>query len=183
MEAHAASSAESATAAHIVLQPNRSLSRRHACRFFTALVLTDLALAAASLYSGAWPVLPFLLLQLVGIGALLWCLRRRAHDHEVITFNDRYLRVERHQGRHTTAHEFQRYWARVALRPVRRGWHPSRLLIRSHGREVEIGAELLEEQRLALARNLKQAVGRGDRPGEAATCPVCMFDNSRFKPL
>ncbi len=183
MEAHAASSAESAAAARIVLQPNRSLSRRHACRFFTALVLTDLALAAASLYSGAWPVLPFLLLQLAGIGALLWCLRRRAHDHEVITLNDRYLRVERRQGMHTTAHEFQRYWVRVALRPVRHGWHPSRLLIRSHGREVEIGAELLEEQRLALAQNLKQTVGRGDRPMETEICPVCMFDNSRFKPL
>ncbi len=182
MEAHAASSAESA-AARIVLQPNRSLSRRHACRFFTALVLTDLVLAAASLYSGAWPVLPFLLLQLIGIAALLWCLRRRAHDHEVITLNDRYLRVERRQGRHSTAHEFQRYWVCVALRPVRHGWHPSRLFIRSHGREVEIGAELLEEQRLALAKNLKQTVGPGDRPMETATHPVRMFDNSRFKPL
>ena len=182
MEAHAASSAESA-AARIVLQPNRSLSRRHACRFFTALVLTDLALAAASLYSGAWPVLPFLLLQLIGIAALLWCLRRRAHDHEVITLNDRYLRVERRQGRHSTAHEFQRYWVCVALRPVRHGWHPSRLFIRSHGREVEIGAELLEEQRMALAKNLKQTVGPGDRPMETAIRPVCMFDNSRFKPL
>ena len=49
---------------------------------------------------------------------------------------------------------FHPYWARLSLQPGRWRGAPSRLLVRSHGREVEIGAFLNDEERRDLARRL-----------------------------
>lgn len=38
------------------------------------------------------------------------------------------------------------------------GWYPSRLTIRSHGREVEVGRCLNEEERERLARDLGEFI-------------------------
>ena len=70
---------------------------------------------------------------------------------EVVTRDARGLR----------ATAFPRHWARVRL--VRsRGWHPSRLLIESHGRTCEVGGLLTEEERRGLHARLKRLVGAVD---------------------
>ena len=51
-----------------------------------------------------------------------------------------------------------RTWARVVLKVCPRQWYPSRLLIRAHGRTVEIGRFLVEEEREKLARDLTQCL-------------------------
>lgn len=199
MKAPAVSSVKIKVPARIVLRPNRSLSHASAVRYFLGIAVTGAVLALLCWRFGAWPVVPYLALELAGIGFVLWLLRRRAHDREVITLDDHRLRIERHEGARTITHEFQRYWAHIEIKPMRRGWHPSRLLIRSHGREVEVGIELTEEERLALARSLKQVVGHGYQPAEMAmtawgqeidrrrartpTHSSGAFDISRFKPL
>ena len=183
MKVPTVSSVETGVPTRIVLRPNRSLSQAGAIRYFLGITVAGVVLALLCWRSGAWPAVPYLALELAGIGLVLWLLRRRAHDREVITLDDDRLRIEQHEGARTITHEFQRYWAHIKVEPMRRGWYPSRLLIRSHGREVEVGAELIEEERLVLARNLKQAVGYGCRPVEMATYPSGAFDISRFKPL
>jgi uncharacterized membrane protein len=52
------------------------------------------------------------------------------------------------------AARFHPYWARLSLQPGRWRNAPSRLLVRSHGREVEIGAFLNDEERRSLAQRL-----------------------------
>jgi len=47
----------------------------------------------------------------------------------------------------------------VALEPVRNGWYPPRLIIRSHGREVEVGARINQEERERVAAQLRTALG------------------------
>ena len=62
----------------------------------------------------------------------------------------------------TTLAQFHPYWVRLALQQGRwRGW-PSRLLVCSHGREVEIGAFLNEDERRALAQRLSALLARAD---------------------
>jgi len=170
------------TAARIVLRPNCSLSRTHVRRFLVALALADLALAVFSAARGAWPVVPYLLFQFALLGGVLWVLRRRAAaDCEIVTLDDTRLCIERRTGSHREEFAFPRYWARVALDPPRGGQH-SRLRVRSHGREVEIGATLLEEQRRQLAQRLGQAVGPEYRAAGTPALAVDAFDISRFNP-
>lgn len=183
MKVPAVSSAEAGTPARVVLRPNCSLSHAGAIGYFLGIGAAGVVLALLCWRFGAWPVVPYLALELAGIGFVLWLLRRHAHDREVITLDDDRLCIERRDGVRTTTHEFQRYWARIKVEPVRRGWHPSRLLVRSHGREVEIGAGLLEEERLRFARRLKQVVGHGVAASPAPDALSGAFDISRFKSL
>lgn len=184
MNAHAVSPAGADAAARIVLRPNCSLSRAHARWFIAVLALADLMLMVLCLVHGAWPVAPYLLFQFVLLGGVVWALRRRAAGtREVITLDEDRLHIERCAGRRTELIELSRYWARVVLQPARYHGHASRLLLRSHGREIEIGAALAEEQRRRLARNLKLAVGPGYRATETAALVAGALDDSLLKPL
>jgi uncharacterized membrane protein len=112
---------------------------------------------------GAWPVIPFLGLELIVVGVVFCRMCQRARDCEVLEFDNNRLHILQYCRKSERRHEFQRYWARVALEPVREdSWYPPRLLIRSHGREVEIGASLNEDQRTELAQRLRRVLGPGD---------------------
>jgi hypothetical protein len=52
-----------------------------------------------------------------------------------------------------------RYWSRVVLSTDPRGWYASRLWLVSHGRRVQLGAALVEPERLALATELTRQLG------------------------
>ena len=148
--------------AHIVLRGNASLSARAALCVFLGLAASAALIGLLLAIGGAWPVIPFLGLELVVVGAVFCRMCRRARDCEVLAFENDRLQIIQHCGNSECRHEFQRYWARVALDPVRDGWYPPRLVVRSHGREVEIGASLNEDQRTELARRLRQVLGPGD---------------------
>ena len=53
---------------------------------------------------------------------------------------------------------FQRAWVRVKLEDAVVKGHPSRLIIGSHGRNVEIGSCLNEEEKRVLVVQLRRAV-------------------------
>ena len=143
----------------IVLRGNASLSARAALCIFLGLAISATFIGVLLAIGGAWPVIPFLGLELVVVGAVFCRMCRRARDCEVLAFEDDRLHIVQHCGNSERRHEFQRYWARVALKPVRDGWYPPRLVIRSHGREVEIGASLNEDQRTELAQRLRRVLG------------------------
>lgn len=151
----------------IVLRPNRSLTPRGMAVLFLGLAASAAVLAAIFLSSGAWPVIPFLGLEIAAVGLTLWLLYRHTDDCEVIRLEDDRLEVVQRRGRTETCHRFQRYWARVAMEPSPNGHHPSRLLIRSHGREFEVGAGMTEEARRVLAGMLKRAL----KPGADTEAP------------
>jgi uncharacterized membrane protein len=115
-------------------------------------------IAIAFSYFGAWPVLPFAGLELA---VLWWALRRSessADDFERITVESGQLTIETRRGTLLECHEFQPYWARLQyVKPP--GQRAYRLLIRSHGKEVEVGNLLTEEQKMALASELRQILG------------------------
>lgn len=157
----------------IVVRPNRSLSPRGMAALFAGLAASAAVLAAVFLNSGAWPVVPFLGLEVGAVGLTLWLLYRHTHDCEVIRLEDDRLEVVQRRGRSETCHRFPRYWARVAMEPAPNSHHPSRLVIRAHGRELEVGSGMTEEARRLLAGMLKRAL-RPDAAVEAPGGPVTL---------
>jgi uncharacterized membrane protein len=148
----------------IVLRPNCSLSRRGRLVLFAAIAAGAAAIAAVLVATGAWPVALFLVLEVAVVAVVLCLLQRHADDCEVLVLDDAHLELTQRRGGRETRHRFQRYWARVALEPVRGGYHPSRLTIRSHGRAVELGRQLNEDARRALARALRGQLGPAPAP-------------------
>ncbi|WP_090450098.1 DUF2244 domain-containing protein [Dyella sp. OK004] len=131
------------------LKPNRALSRRDLRRLIG--VLAALALTTAGL--GAWQGNVFApLFALVESSAVAFALgvAWRAGDRsERITLDASSLEVQSLPGRRCT--RFQSYWVRVQLKD---GTDRRRLLLTSHGRELEIGAFLADEERAELSKKL-----------------------------
>ena len=132
---------------------------------FAALALLVLAIGAGFAALGAWLILPFAGLEM---GVLYWAFRtieRRSRDYELIEIDDNQVRVERFESGSTSREAFSRYWARVVV--SRDG---SRLALRSHGRELEIGRVLSDAQRLQLATALERRLrGAGQARRRDAT--------------
>jgi uncharacterized membrane protein len=136
----------------VMVMPHRSLSRSGLIGFLLAQSLAAgiFALLAASQGNVLAPV--FALLEL---GVVAYCLHRvwrASGEGQIITLTASRLQITARAG----FAQFHPYWVRVRLEAGRwRGW-PSRLLLGSHGREVEVGQFLNEAERRLLAQRLTQ---------------------------
>lgn len=139
----------------IELSPNCSLTPRTARIFFVSVALASLTIAGLFTAGGFWPVLAFAGAELALLGAAILVCMHRSRRREVIYILDDRIVVERHGGPGSENVEFSRYWARVVLSEAPWAGHPSRLLLRSHGRQCEIGRFLTEDARRALKRRLE----------------------------
>jgi len=143
----------------IRLRPHVSLSTRGAWLFFGSACVASFGVAGLMALRGWWPVLPFAGGEMLLLGWVLRLSMRRRNDVELIEINEHEVRIERHVrgARHTAV--FPRHWAQVKLRRAASPRHPSALLITSHGRSFEVGCFLTEEERLGLAKRLRQCIG------------------------
>lgn len=142
----------------IELFPNCSLTPRQAAGFFASLCVVSFVIAGYFAAQGLWPVLPFAGLEMAVLGWALGASLKRRRYVQTITVSDDEVEVLTRDGKGSRAATFPRHWARVRL--VRaRGWHPSRLLIESHGRACEVGGLLTEEERRGLHARLRRLVG------------------------
>lgn len=139
----------------ILIRPNCSLSWSSTLAFFGVISLVSLSVALFLALMGAWPVLPFAGLELLALGSCLYYGACKAHCYEHISIDDREIVIARGRRREHERYGFQRYWARVELQRPRRGWYSNRLRITSHGRAVEIGRYLTDEEREQLAESLR----------------------------
>ncbi|MBK8183707.1 MAG: DUF2244 domain-containing protein [Candidatus Competibacteraceae bacterium] len=144
-----------------VLRPNRSLSWRQNLLFFSGLCGVTLLGVAPLVAMGFWPVLPFAGLELLVVGIGLYRVTCRCHECEVICVAADSIRIERGRRGPQQCWTLTRAWAQVVLKACPRQWYPSRLLIRAHGRTVEVGRFLVEEERKKLAQDLTRCL-RGD---------------------
>jgi uncharacterized membrane protein len=141
------------------LKPNRALSRRGLRRLIV--VLAALALTTAGL--GAWqgnvfaPL--FALVESAAVAVALSVAWRAGDRSERITLDASSLEVQSLPGRRRM--RFQAYWVRVLLEP---GDGRQRLLLSSHGRELEIGVFLAEQERVELSRKLKVLLADFNQP-------------------
>lgn len=139
----------------IWLRPNRTLDRRGLRRLI--MLLAALVLTTAIL--GAWMGNAFApLFALVESSVVAVALRaawRAGGRGERIILDERSLEVRSLPGRQRV--RFQSVWVRVRLDEGDNGCH--RLLLSSHGRELEIGRFLAVEERVELLRKLKLLLG------------------------
>lgn len=141
-----------------ILRPNRSLSWQGARIFFYSLCLISMFIAVGLTWLGFWLVLPFAGLEMLALGGGLYVVSQRCHQCEVISITAEAICIEKGRNRLEQQWLLERIWARVVLEHCPRHWYPSRLLICSHGRTVEIGKFLNENERLGLARELHRSL-------------------------
>lgn len=138
------------------LVPNRSISARGLTMCFAAIASVSLGWATFFALQGLWVPLPFAGLELAALGLALTYVFKRGQRWELVRIEDNAVSVFRDDGSKLFGYAPQ--WTRVELAPGKYASYPHRLVLSSHGREVEIGAFLNEEERLALANRLKRDI-------------------------
>ena len=120
---------------------------------------------------GAWLVLPFAGVEFMVLMAGLYISSLAGHTREVIEIRERELRLLRGGRRLREVACLKRHFTKVLLVRDPRGWHPSRLFLRRHGRSVEIRTRLVEAERVQLADALLECLD-APLPAGAAALPM-----------
>jgi uncharacterized membrane protein len=115
----------------------------------------SLALGVAFVVAGAWPVLPWSLVEVSVLGVAFAYLDRRARDWERLTVQGDSVVVERMRGGRLVRSEWSRYWLRVETQPAHEGG-PMRVLLRSGREACEFGEELSVEARGEVVTRLRR---------------------------
>lgn len=127
--------------------------------FFVAVAVLTLLVAMRFILLGAWLVLPFALLEIVVLGVSLYLFERASCYSETIQIApDSILIIARNGVTTLREYRFQPYWVQIALQLDPRDWYPSKLLLRSHGESIEIGACLTNADRKMLAKTITTAL-------------------------
>jgi uncharacterized membrane protein len=141
-----------------VVRPNSSLAWPQVKGFFMATCVLSLGIGAIFCLVGLWVVMLFSGLEMLALGATLYYCACCAGRREVITIRNGGVEVAKGRHRMEQQWTFQRCWTQVRLEASWHGWYASRLKLASHGREVEVGGYLNEEERRDLARRLGTAI-------------------------
>jgi len=144
---------------HVLVFPNRSLT--HGGLFMAAglcAAMTLPALVYAALI-GAWPMLPFLGLELVVVSGAFVHLHRHHDDCEEIVISDEQVVVRRQHGRQRASLSFPRYWVRLVVDTGDQPRRSPRLWLRSHGHSEELSRDASAATRQALAWTLAHELG------------------------
>jgi uncharacterized membrane protein len=140
---------------NLTFKRNCSISPRDSCWLLAFAMCVSLGIAAGFACFGAWLILPFAGLEMLALAAAFYLNGRHAADYERIAFAEGRLLVEARDAERLEQHEFNAAWVRVAERRLGR---EVRLLLRSHGREFEVGRHLDAERRLSLAARLRHSL-------------------------
>lgn len=142
-----------------LVMPNRAMPWRQQLVLFSIIAAFSLGIAVGFFMQGLTLILPFAGLELLALGAALYISAWRGGRREVINIDNEKVTVEIGRDEPEQRFEFDRIWLKVVLQKSWSSWYPSRLLLRSHGRQIEIGSFLNEQERQALASTLRKALG------------------------
>ena len=116
---------------------------------FTACL--SFAIGIGFAWVGAWPVLPFMGLEVATLATAFCVHARHSADCERIVVRDGVMRVEVRDAGRMSVHSFHPGWVRL---DTQRAGADVRIGVRSHGRELEIGRHLDAPGRSLLAAEL-----------------------------
>jgi uncharacterized membrane protein len=142
-----------------ILTPHRSLSPAGFAIMMAGVIGVAFVGGIVFLVQGAWPVTGFGIVE-VGLFYLMFRLNYRSgRIYERIRLTDDSLDVERREvGGRIRRWQFQPYWLRIDMADPPDT--DSKLLLRSHGRSLAIGAFLSPDERLEFANRLRGEVMR-----------------------
>jgi uncharacterized membrane protein len=141
-----------------VVSPNYSMTWRENKIFIASLAVVSFSIAGGFALQGLWLILPFAGLEMIMLWGILYWSSLRATRCEVISIDADNVKVEVGRNKMRHLHSFQRAWTRVELYPPARPHWQSRLVMRSKGKELEIGACLNDEERKTLAASIRKAL-------------------------
>ena len=145
------------------LRPSPPMSASALKKIVAVVAAINLAFMLYFVSQGAWPVAPFMGLD---VALLAWAFRESriaARAHERITLCASELCIEKQPARGVaTKAAFNPYWVRVDLVP----WteYSNRLYLRSRGRELQIASFLPPQTREGFANTLKAALSAAKNP-------------------
>ncbi|MEZ5847716.1 MAG: DUF2244 domain-containing protein [Geminicoccaceae bacterium] len=142
-----------------ILYPNQPVSARTFVLLMAGVSVMITGMSTLFIAIGAWPVSGFLGLDLVLLYLAFRWAQREAKRHQRVWIDEDGLHVEAVDGAGKAEQwRFEPYWARVEIdRPPTR---KSLVVIRSHGRRLQIGQFLTPEDRVAFADALQEALFR-----------------------
>lgn len=146
--------------ARFIIRPTLSLSPRAMLLFYLLVCAFTLVINIGFILAGAWLVLPFAGLELLALGLAQWFVLKLAEQTEVITIKGDDIHVFYKDHKVSKEWQFHRYWTRVVLSRDIKSWYPNKLFIRSHGRSVEIGSCLTDQERETLSLDLKKILSQ-----------------------
>ena len=153
-----------------LIVPYRSLTRKGMRNVVGIMTALTAAVAFRFWLWGAWPVVAFSLLEVPLLVLLLAINQRRARASELIMLDARQLTVIRTDPAGIREqYALPAAWLRINLESAH---GMSRVVLRSHGRNCEVGAFLHEPDKLSLFNALADALYRSKNPS---------FNNPRLR--
>jgi uncharacterized membrane protein len=143
---------EQANGSCLLLKRNCSMSPGGMLRLFALLALASLGIATGFAIVGAWLVLPFAGLEVLALGAAFLVNARHATDFERIEVSAGRLTIEVAEADRVTRYVLDPRAAKLRLEKDE--GYGARLLLRTPGRDVEIGRHLDAEARVEFAAEL-----------------------------
>ena len=145
---------------YIVLKPNNSATWRFNMMVVASLTLVAFLISTFFLLQGLWMIAPFSGLEVLVLLLCLYLCARSNIQTEVIKFSPDKVIVEQGRTFAEQSWEYHRSWAKILVRkPGHRG-HPDQIVIRSHGKELELGSFLNEDDKDALVEKLRKIIHR-----------------------
>jgi uncharacterized membrane protein len=140
-----------------VLKPAPPLSPRAMAIVLSVVAAMNLAFALSFVLRGAWPVMPFMGLDVALLAWAFRAARKAARREEHVVVTPERLHIERRPPDGSKSEiAFNPYWVRVHMDDPPE--HGSQLTLRSHGKSVRIGAFLPPLERASFAEALRAAI-------------------------
>ncbi len=148
----------------ITLRPNNSLSWKAAKYFIATLMTVSFTIATGFLLYGMWMILLFTTLEMGVLSACFYYCARQGQRQEVVTLSREHITYEAGYERPQTRLHWQRFFTKILIHTPSHPWQPMRILLNHRGDEQEIGGFLSTQDKLELARALRQLVDTANRP-------------------
>ena len=140
-----------------VLRPAPPLPLRAMGFILGGVAIINLAFALTFVLQGAWPVMPFMGLDVALLAIAFRAARKAARREEHVVVTPGLLHIERRPPEGPPSEiALNPYWVRVHMDTPPE--HGSQLTLWSHGRGVRIGAFLPPMERASFAEALKAAL-------------------------
>jgi len=141
-----------------LIRPNRSMTAKGMTLFVVCVGLAVFLIALRFVLLGAWVILPFAILEIGLLAAGFWLYERTSRYRETVRLSRKNILITQESVKGKKSWQFNPHWVQVSLSLDAKDWYPSQLFIRSHGKQVEIGACLTNKEREDLSRALKHAM-------------------------
>lgn len=141
-----------------VLRPNPPLPPVACICLVAAVAVANLTIAVVLVLRGAWPVTPFMGMDVLVLAWAFISSSKAAKKREELELRTSELRIDYYPARGEPRRVgLNPYWVKVELDEPLRG--PSAITLASHGKQLQIGSFLSPEERMSFARELIRALG------------------------